>query len=369
MFRRAALKASLLLLFTGAAGAQNVTPFKGNPGWKPIPAAVNGRVYESGSMLLRQWPGTYFETAVTGASLLFRVGEGDVSLRISADGRAPVALVRPKPGYYRIGDLGPGMHVVRVQVASESQDGPTAFGGFFEDGGNRAASVAPLRLREIEFIGDSHTVGYGNTSPKRQCTKDEIWTTTDTTRGVPALTAGHYDADYQVNAISGRGIVRNYGGFAADTLPQVYPYTLFDKAERYPRLGWNPQLIVISLGTNDFSTPLHAGEKWASREVLQQDYETTFASFVEDLRKLNPHARFLFWAANPSEEISTEIEKVAARLKASGGPSIDYVPITGLAMSGCDYHPSVADDEKIAEALEKVIDSYRDVWVSKGERG
>ncbi|HEU5067005.1 MAG TPA: SGNH/GDSL hydrolase family protein [Sphingomicrobium sp.] len=366
---RMALAMSSLVGFA-SANAQTVTPVEAPP--TPLVAirtVAVGRVErEPNGMLRRQWPGTYFETAIRGSSAYFRMGKGEVSLRVTVDGAAPVPLVKPAPGLYRIGGLAPGVHRVRVQVASESQNGPTEFGGFFAPAGVSAA-VLPARSRQIEFIGDSHTVGYANTSSKHQCTDEEIWQTTDTTVGVPALTAAHYDADYQVNAISGRGIVRNYNGFAADTLPQAYPYMLFDKAQPYRDPNWHPQLIVVSLGTNDFSTPLNPGEKWSNRQQLQSDYESTFVRFLTGLHARNPRARFLLWAATPSPELNSEIEKVVQDMRSAGGTQIDYVPVRGLAMSACNWHPSAADDAKIASALERDIDLHPELWANRGERG
>lgn len=365
-----AVLAAVALPVATSSNGQTITPEASPPPHlATLPVHIGGRVQsEPGGMLLRQWPGTYFETAIRGSSAYFRVGKGEVSLRVTVDGAAPVPLVKPAPGLYRIGSLASGVHQIRVQVASESQNGPTEFGGFFASAGVSAAAV-PSRPRQIEFIGDSHTVGYANTSSKHQCTDDEIWRTTDTTLGVPALTADYYDADYQVNAISGRGIVRNYNGFAADTMPEAYPYVLFDKAQRYDDPKWRPQLIVISLGTNDFSTPLNPGEKWKTREQLQGDYESTFVRFVTALHQKNPQARFLFWAANPSPELSAEIGKVVASVSAAGIANDGYVPVDGLAMTACNWHPSAADDAKIAAALEADIDRHPKLWPRGGERG
>ena len=97
---------------------------------------------------------------------MFRVGPGDVSLRVSIDGAPAVPLVKPAPGLYQVSNLTPGMHRVKVQVASENQAAPTEFGGFFAPFGTHAATVRAAS-KQIEFIGDSHTVGYGNLSPKR----------------------------------------------------------------------------------------------------------------------------------------------------------------------------------------------------------
>nr|WP_247599678.1 SGNH/GDSL hydrolase family protein [Sphingomonas sp. PAMC26645] len=225
---------------------------------------------------------------------------------------------------------------------------------------------APARARQIEFIGDSHTVGYGNVSTKRDCTEAEVWATTDTSQAMPALAARRYGADYQVNTISGRGIVRNYNGMAADTLPVAYPFTLFDKATRYVDPAWHPRLFVIALGTNDFTTPLHPGEPWKTREALHADYELRYVDFVKRLRARDPDAHVVLWATDMAGgEIAAEVGKVAARLKAEGQRNIAFVPVTGLAFTGCHSHPSTADDARITTALSGYIDAHPEMWAQR----
>ncbi len=328
---------------------------------RPVPMRIVGRVEPVGDDLRRQWPGTRFETAFRGTAILFRVGAGEVILSVTTDDAPPVRMVRPAPGWYRIGGLRAGDHRVRVEVVSESQSGPTAFGGFHADQGTRALRVA-APARAIEFIGDSHTVGYGNLSPMRSCTAAQIWETTDTSAGIAGLLGRKYGADVRVHAISGRGVVRNYDGFAADTLPVAYPYTLFDRRTRAADRGWSPQLIVIALGTNDFTTPLKSGEPWKDRAALHAAYEERYVTFVRDLRARHPKAFFVLWATDLANgEIDAEVRKVADRLRAGGERRLAYVPVTGLAMTGCDYHPSAADDRVIADALAGVVAKNR-VW-------
>ena len=98
---RAAL-AGCALAAGAAAFGQAVEPAAAPAGGlTPLPAAVSGRVEtRPGGVLVRQWPGTYFETAFTGAQAYFRVGGGDVSLRIAVDGQPPMALVKLAPGLY-----------------------------------------------------------------------------------------------------------------------------------------------------------------------------------------------------------------------------------------------------------------------------
>jgi lysophospholipase L1-like esterase len=346
-----------------AGGMDNITVGPSDAvGARPLPMAAHGRVVASGTDLRRQWPGTYSETTFRGADVFFKLGEGDVALRVLVDGQSVASLIKPHPGFYRIRGLGAGVHNVRVAVASESQAGATVFGGFFAAPGTAAAPL-PHRRRQIEFIGDSHTVGYGNSSSKGECSQDEVWATTDTTRAFGPILASRYGADFQINAISGRGVVRNYNGFKADTLIEAYPYTLFDHQAPVRQQGWNPQLIVIALGTNDFTTALHDGEKWPNRDALHADYEATYARFVRSLRARHPHALIVLWATDMANgEIEAEAGKVAATLTAAGDRRVAFLPVDGLGFTGCHGHPSLADDATIAAKLASVIDARGDIW-------
>ncbi len=353
------------LLSTSALSAPlTVTPVSTKAG-APLPIHIGGRVEPTAAGYRRQWPGTYFEASFRGEGVLLKIGEGDVILRISVDATTAATLVKPKPGLYRVDGLANGRHTIRVDVASESQAASTVFGGFYATAGTRALP-SPARTRQIEFIGDSHTVGYGNISAKRDCTQDEVWATTDTSQAMPALTARRYGADYQVNAISGRGIVRNYDGMPADTVPAAYPFTLFDKAKRYADPAWHPSLYVIALGTNDFTTPLHPNEPWKTRDALHSDYEQHYVAFVKRLRARDPNAHVVLWATDMADgEIAAEVAKVAARLKAAGERNVTFVPVTGLAFTGCHAHPSTADDARITTALSTYIDAHAEMWARK----
>ena len=357
-----------LALIGAAPAADRVTVVRvaiGGQSGRALPMHIGGRVERTADGDRRQWPGTYWEAAFEGAGVWLRVGEGDVILKVAVDGVPTATLVKPRPGNYAIDGLTFRRHVVRVDVASESQAGATVFGGLYATGMTRPLP-APTRAHRIEFIGDSHTVGYGNTATTQDCTEAQVWATTDTAQGLPAALARRFDADYQVNAISGRGIVRNYNGFAADTLPTAYPFVLFDKANRYASAGWQPQLIVIALGTNDFSTPLHAGEPWATRDALHAAYQARYTAFVRQLRAQNPRAHILLWATDmASGEIAEQAGRVAATLRAAGDRRVTFLPVPGLAFSGCHSHPSLADDRRIADRLATYVDAHPGLWAGR----
>lgn len=312
-----------------------------------------------------QWPGIYFEAAFKGTEFSFVTDDGHQNLHLTIDRQPPIAIVAQGHQIYRVSGLRKAAHFIRIDVVSESQAGPDSFRGFAIPASEKLLEP-PLRTRQMEFIGDSHTVGYGNTSPTRTCTEDQVWSTTDASQGFGALIARRYDADYQINAISGRGIVRNYNGFAGDTMPVAYPYVLFDKKKVYADAKWKPEVIVIALGTNDFSTPLNPGEAWKTRDQLHADYEATYLRFLRDLRARNPRAYFILWATDMANgEIESEEHKVVDAWKASGETRVAFLPIDGLAFSACNFHPSLADDRTIAARIEQLIDATPGVWQNR----
>ncbi|UDF04872.1 SGNH/GDSL hydrolase family protein [Asticcacaulis sp. AND118] len=307
-----------------------------------------------------QWPGVYFETTTASKSVTLSFDDSINIYKLYLNGE--VVKVIEKPGKATVRFDSPSANAVdvyRLEKITESQGQTGRFLGFSAD--KPAALTA--RTRQIEFIGDSYTVGYGNTSPKRECTTDEVWATTDTSQAFGPLTAKLYDADYQINAFSGRGIVRNYNGFQGDTLPTLYAHTLFDGKSLYDDKSWKPRIIVIGLGTNDFSTALNPGEKWKSRDALQADYRDTYVAFVKRLRAKNPQAHFILMASDQANgEIRDQVTQVAKTLKAGGETRLDTIYFDGLDFGGCHFHPSLADDRKLSRLLKDWIDSHPQVW-------
>ncbi|WP_446745120.1 GDSL-type esterase/lipase family protein [Silvibacterium acidisoli] len=312
----------------------------------------------SPSDYVSQWPGIYYRAAFRGSRVFFRVGKNEEILHVAVDGDE-TSLVKPDPGVYEVQNLSGQRHEIDIFIATESVDAPNTFGGFAIPDGEQSLEPAPRHL-QMEFIGDSHTVGYGNLSSTHTCTKDEVWSRTDDTKAFGPLTARHYDADYQVNAISGRGVVRNYNNFAADHLPQAYPYVLFDKKQAYSDPSWKPSVLVIALGTNDFSTKLNPGEPWKTREELHADFEATYQRFLQKLRAGNPKAYIIVWATDMADgEIEAEAQKVVQQVQAGGDKDITFLPVNGLAFTACNGHPSLADEQVISNKLIQLIDAHQ----------
>ncbi|PLR28894.1 hypothetical protein SGCZBJ_00170 [Caulobacter zeae] len=327
----------------------------------PLPALAGGRVVAGSEGWTYQWPSARFEAAFAGEAVLFKVGAGDQILHLSIDGAPVGRLVKPTPGLYRIEGLANGRHLAVASVVGEMQAAPARFGGFFLEGG-RALPLAPPR-RQIEFIGDSHSVGYGDASEVRACPGDGVWMTTDNSIAFGPLTAQRFGAERQVNAISGRGIVRNFDGMAGDTLPLAWPKALLGAAPAYANDDWRPQVVVINLGTNDFSTPLKAGEPWKDRQALRDDYVATYVRFVGEIRARQPQA-FVILLAPPSaeNEIAAQVDRVAETLKSAGETRLAVIPLGEMELTACDWHPSARDQQGISDKLSAFIAQRPELW-------
>ncbi len=328
----------------------------------PAPLAIGGRTADVDGGLAYQWPGVYFETAVDGGEVLFDLRSGPSTLHVLVDGEPVTTLRAPAAGRYRVSGMAPGRHQVRLETASEHQAAPNVFGGFLLADGSTPAPL-PRRHRRIEFIGDSHTVGYANTSNTRECSAEQVDASTDTAAAFGPRVARHYGADYRIHAISGRGVVRNYNGGPGDTLPRAWPRRLPSHDAAEVDTGWQPQVVVVALGTNDFSTPLRPGEPWADRDALRADYVRHYAGFVRTLRSRWPQAPVVLWATDMAGgEIQLHARQVVQLLGDGGDRAVSFLPVSGLDLQACHWHPSAADHAAIAAALVAHIDALPAPW-------
>lgn len=333
---------------------------------KPLPVHYGGRVVigelDNTPTYTYSWPGVYFEAAFVGTAVDLKLNDSNNILNIIVDGQAPVVLARPGKKTYSINNLTEGKHHIRLEKRTETQYGTGTFEGFFVPRHSQAITLEKPK-RSMEFIGDSAVTGYGIRSPGRECSDEEIFSFSDTQITYAALTAKTFSADYQINALSGFGVVRNYnGGVPGQTFLSLYPYTLNDKGALY-QSNWSPDIIVIGLGGNDFATPLNPGERWKTREALQDDYVENYKNFILGLRKKHPETHFILLSYDPvNKELEGQITRVVEKLKIKGEDKVDLVSIKPVALSACHWHPSEADHKNAAEVLTHYIKANPELW-------
>jgi lysophospholipase L1-like esterase len=311
-----------------------------------------------------QWPAIYFAAHFTGNEVTLSFDDPNNNFNLLVDGRDFGVLKKPARNSFTVGNLGPGDHVVRIEKRSETQYAVGTFKGFFVPQKEAALPAPPASPRAIEFIGDSLTVGYGNTSPLRECTPEEVFEATDAQESFGPLVAKNFGADYRIHAFSGLGMVRNYDGREHPQyhVPMLYPRTLFDDPTPDDS-AWNPQIIVVGVGGNDFSTALRPDEPWKTKEELAADYVKTYVAFMKDLRARNPKALLLMtWTSDHGADYPANAQRVFEQLRADGVKRVDQLVFPKLARTGCDSHPNVRDDALLAWLFEQYITERPKLW-------
>ncbi|MFI5821862.1 SGNH/GDSL hydrolase family protein [Streptomyces rishiriensis] len=357
----AALLAALLtalLSGAGAAGTAQAAPAAPQP--QPVRAKgvlaqvhTAGRVEDAGSTVRYSWPGVYFEGRVRGTGVGVVLDDSAADYDVQVDGVTVATLVTPGRTTHWINGLRNSTHTVRLVKRNDSPWATSTFGGFVAAPGGAVLSRPAARSRQIEFIGDSLTVGYGNLSTSRDCTSEQVSRNTDADVSYGALTARRLGADYQLNAYSGLGMVRNYNGGS----PDVTYRTFYDRALlnvpgdvwRNPG-AWHPQIVVVHLGTNDFSTALNPGEPWTP-DSLAAAYRTAYGEFLKKLRTRYGAATTI--VAVGAGAFAGHVQQVVKARADAGDSRVRYwlLDDSGLDFLGCHWHYSAHDDRLIADRL------------------
>lgn len=223
-------------------------------------ASYTGRVlHNADGSVTYDWTGVYVQTDFTGGAIAVCISEADTSYhnvfiddklvrKIKVYGKQPHSVLLAE-------GLSRGTHRLRLQKATEGEYGFTTIHGFYLNRGGSMKPVAP-RERFIEVFGDSYTCGYG-TEAKSAEERFKPWTE-NCNRAYGCIIARYFNADYALTAHSGMGIVRNYG-YKAQVSPKnmlVRSALLLDEHDSIPYdfKAYKPSLVLINLGTNDFST-------------------------------------------------------------------------------------------------------------------
>lgn len=294
------------------------------------------------------WPGTEIRARFAGASLslvLEDTGASHYDVSVDGGGATLLIVTGGAQPYEVAGGLAPGEHDVVLTRRTETITGVTQLLGF-------VGTLVPSPLasgRRLELVGDSITCGFGVLGADETCPFSASTQSEPLAWG--AIAAKQLAAQHMVTAVSGLGVVRNYGGDTTDTMPERYDRALAnDASSTWDHRAFEPDVIVVSLGTNDF-----AGGKGDPGP----GFEVAYARFLAALRAKHPQARIVA-ATSPmlSGDNRTKLHAyvagaIAARL-AEGDAKISLVDIAEQSEAdgyGCGYHPSVTTQKKMAAQL------------------
>ena len=237
-------------------------------------------------------------------------------------------------------------HTLMIQRRVEGEHGITTFHSFELNG--ELQQAAALNERQIEFVGDSYTCGYGSENSTR---KDPFTIETENpSKTYAAIIARYFGADYWTISHSGMGICRNYatkvpGWYMPDRYTQTFD-TSKDSAWVASAHAFKPQLTVIYLGTNDFSTRL-----LPHREDFVKHYIRLLSSIKANYGENHP---ILCVASKCSEQMYEYVRAAAhdcgmQNVYATG--VFEGVHLNTDEDMGASWHPNYVGHQKIAHTL------------------
>jgi lysophospholipase L1-like esterase len=214
---------------------------------------------------------------------------------------------------------------------------------------------APLRTaRKLMFVGDSVTCGAGvnNTA---NCKSDLASPANDVYNSYGLLLGRRLDAETQLVCYGGRGLVRDYRGLAIDdnvlNAPQFFTLSIPSDAPE-GRVAWNaarfqPDAIVFSLGTNDFSLQ-------KTKPLDQVRWIEAYVGLLRSARALYPKAKFVVTegAIVTDPLLRSMLQKTVAQF---GDGLVSYVASEHYPGNGCDGHPTAAQHLQMTDDFEPIL--------------
>lgn len=220
---------------------------------------IEGRVLREGGTVSFDWSGVTLRINFTGTSL--EMGFSDtkhsyfnvwVDEEISPKHQRVLETVG-EGTMSIVSGLKRGNHSVILQKRSEGGEGRVTVSSLTTDG--KFLQASDPFTRHIEFIGDSYTCGYGTETPGKS---DPFRVEEENCNLTYAAIAGRYfDAGIRLISHSGKGVIRNFNGGQGMLMPEKYTRMFDDESKDTLWTagvdGFRPDIVVIYLGTNDFS--------------------------------------------------------------------------------------------------------------------
>ena len=237
----------------------------------------------------------------------------------------------------------------------------------------------PKYKRKIEFIGDSITSGEGSYG----ATTDIDWLAMYMSASVnyATMTAKELEADYHIISQGGWGVFCGWDNDPRHNIPSVYEKVCglvakgspVDKelgtSEDYDFESWQPDVIVVNLGTNDATSfnqdPLYIpelGETYKMRKNADDSYvredelkiENAIISFLEMLRKHNPKAHIAWCYGMLGSQLNmtiTEAMNTYRQKNRDENVSFFQLPNTTMETYGSHMHPGLKSHQNATKAL------------------
>lgn len=345
----------LFLLFAGSVFAQS----------KFIAASHEAFRYVGRSEFLNpgelsfDWPGFYIQYNFRGKECAVRMndtGHNYYNVFIN-DQEAKVIEVKSDTTIVIASGLGTQIHRVLITKRTEGSQGTGTFKGIVLPANGEILAPKDNPARKIEFIGNSITCGYGTEG----LSASERWSpaTENSYQSYASIVSRAFKADYHLIAHSGQGVIRNYG-YKGKVSPLAMPgryKRVFDENESqvWNFKKWKPDLVVINLGTNDFST-----QPYPDKADFMAAYEKLIREILRNYGEVP-----VFCVVGPmiDEPCFSYVKEMVGDFRSVyQKKNIYFVGIPTYLMNperdlGSDSHPNYSGQKKMAAHILPVISS------------
>lgn len=239
---------------------------------------VSGRhIIQPSGAVAYDFPGVLVRIRFRGTGVDIRMHDTSNYFNVIVDNQFHKVLKGNGNTRYTLAEgLQEGTHQVAFIKRTEAEVGATLINKVWVSEGGKLLQ-ANEKPRRIEVIGNSISCGYG-TEASSKATYSPA--TQDAYDSYAAFLADTFNTDLSIVAYSGKGVVRNYGDKAkrsALPMPALYNRALVSQ----PKAEWNfsnqvPDMVIINLGTNDFSTKPHPDKSMfvpAYKRLLKRVHE------------------------------------------------------------------------------------------------
>jgi len=310
------------------------------------------------------WSGTSIKINFEGELIqaLLKDESGDNFYNVIIDNDDPVIL-RPdtiKQYYQLASQLPEGEHSVVIFKRTEWNRGKTIFEGFKIGGKAKVLPKSAPRKRKIEFYGNSITAGYAVEDNSGKDRPDSTFT--NNYLSYAAITARHYDAEYQCICKSGIGITISWFPLI---MPEMYDRLVpDDSTSTWDFSLYTPDIVVINLMQND-SWLVNMPERKEFKNIFgntapNDEYIiNAYQQFVAGIRNHYPEANIICALGNM--DATKEGSKWVGYVKRAVANLNDKNIYTHFfPFKETQGHPSINEQEEMANSLIQFIDENID---------
>jgi hypothetical protein len=254
----------------------------------------------------------------------------------------------------KIGPLSNGQHTIWIYKATEAATGPI----FIEKVVARkikAVKVPDLPL--IEFIGNSITCGAAADPSEIPCGTGEYHDQHNAYYAYGPRVARAIHANFILSSVSGIGIYRNWNS-PGPIMPEVYERTDFleNGKRNWDFKTYNPRIVSIALGTNDFSD----GDGKTPRLPFDStQFVNNYIGFIQLVKSKYPNARIALLSSPMLNGVKRQLlqnclvaVKGSVDRKYSSDKPIALFFFKPMQARGCGGHPNLEDHQILAKELE-----------------